>query len=144
MIQRATQLLLVAIVCGASFLGIGGRVAMRALALAAGRPTNFGIGATMGIVFIGTALGLVGGIVFVIVSGHLRGSAPIKGLLFGTLFLAVLIPLQPAAVQEEIAAFEGHLLLATMSFWLLFAGYGLTLATILARLNVQPRSAVPT
>jgi hypothetical protein len=56
-------------------------------------------------------------------------------VLFGTLFLAVLIPLQPAAVQEEIAAFRGHLVLATFCFWLIFAGYGFALAKLAPRLE---------
>jgi hypothetical protein len=130
-------LLLVAVLCGLAFLGIGGRVAMRGLALAVDRPTNFGIGATAGIIFIGGLLGLIGGVVFGIISSRLPGSPAIKGLLFGSLFLAVLIPLQPAAVQEEIAAFRGHLMIATMAFWFLFSGYGLTMAMLVARRHAQ-------
>src|SRR5882757_7570202 len=117
MIRSTGRLLLVAVLSGMLFLGIGGRVAMRGLALEVGRPTNFGLGATAGIVLIGSALGLVGGVLFVLVGRRLPTSGAIKGVLFGTLFFASLIPLQPAAVKEEIAAFRGHLLLATICFW---------------------------
>jgi hypothetical protein len=142
MVARIAQLLLAAVLSGAVFLGIGGRIAMRVLALAVGRPTNFGTGATAGIILIGAVLGLVGGIAFAIVASRLPGSPLVKGLLFGTLFLAVLIPLQPAAVQEEIAAFRGHLMVATMSFWILFCGYGVTLASVAARQGAQPESDI--
>src|SRR6476661_5487139 len=103
MIRRLGQFTLVGIVSGTAFLGIGGRVAMRGLALAVGRPTNFGLGASAGIVLIGSLLGLLGGILFVLVKSRLPGSALAKGMIFGTLYFAF-IPLQPAAVQEEIAA----------------------------------------
>jgi len=114
------------------FLGIGGRVAMRGLALAVGRPTNFGLGATAGIVLIGSLLGLVGGVLFALVGRRLPTSGAMNGALFGTLFFALLIPLQPAAVQEEIAAFREHLFLATICFWLIFATYGVVLSEFAA------------
>jgi hypothetical protein len=133
MIRRTSQALLIGLLSGVAFLGIGGRVAMRVLALAVDRPTDFGLGATAGILLIGGVIGLVGGIIFAMVAPTLPGGPGIKGLLFGTLFLAMLIPLQPRAVQEEIAAFDGHLIFATECFWLVFCGYGLTLSTLVAR-----------
>jgi hypothetical protein len=133
MIRRTSQALLIGLLSGVAFLGIGGRIGMRALALAVDRPTNFGLGATVGVIFIGAVLGLVGGLVFALVARGLPGTPAVKGLVFGTLFLAALIPLQPPAVQEEIAAFHGHLLLATLCFWLIFCGYGVTLASLCAR-----------
>jgi hypothetical protein len=108
---------------------------MRGLALSVGRPTNFGLGATLGIVLIGAVLGLLGGMIYALVPSRLPGSPALKGMVFSTLFLAALIPLQPAAVQDEIAAFQGHLLLATFWFWLIFSGYGCTLASVAARWN---------
>jgi hypothetical protein len=133
MIRRTIQMLLVGVLSGVIFLGIGGRVVMRGLAVAVGRSTDFGLGATAGIVLIGGVLGLIGGVVFALVAGRLPGSAAAKGVLFGTAFLAVLIPLQPAAVQEEIEAFRGHLVLATICFWVIFALYGFTLAKFARR-----------
>ena len=112
---------------------------MRGLALAVGRPTNFGLGASAGIVLIGSLLGLLGGILFVLVKSRLPGSALAKGMIFGTLYFALLIPLQPAAVQEEIAAFQGHLLLATICFWLIFAAYGVMLSEVVARRDSRQR-----
>jgi hypothetical protein len=139
MIRRLGQFMLVGILCGMAFLGIGGRVAMRGLALAVGRPTNFGLGATAGIVLIGSLLGLVGGVAFALMSKRLPGTTAGKGMLFGTLFLGVLIPLQPAAVQEEIEAFRGHLFLATLCFWLIFACYGATMAVVVDRWDGQTK-----
>jgi hypothetical protein len=143
MIRRTSRLLLVAVSSGLLFLGIGGRIAMRGLALAIGRPTNFGLGATAGIVLIGSVLGLVGGVLFMLIGRQLPSSGAIKGVLFGTLFFALLIPLQPAAVQEEIAAFRGHLLLATICFWVLFAGYGIMLSEIVARRDGRQTDEAP-
>lgn len=140
MIRRAAHVLLVGMFSGTALLGIGGRVAMRVLALVAGRSTNFGLTATAGIVLIGTLLGLIGGAVFALGAGRLPGPAVAKGALFGTLFLAVLIPLQPAAVQEEIDAFRGHLPFAAFCFWLIFAAYGIALATFTARGDTHPVS----
>ncbi len=78
MIRRTGELLLVGVLSGTAFLGIGGRVAMRGLALAVGRPTNFGIGASAGIVLIGSVLGLLGGVLFALVGSRLPRSAAAK------------------------------------------------------------------
>lgn len=137
MIRRTFEVLLAGVLSGLAFLGIGGRIAMRGLAVAVDRPTNFGIAASVGIVLIGSILGLLGGVLFALVGSRLPRPAAAKGLIFGTLFFALLIPLQPAAVQEEIAAFQGHLLLATICFWLIFAAYGVTMSVVVTRGNAR-------
>ena len=109
-------------VAGALCLGLGGRLAMRGLALLGRRPTGFSLGATLGILLIGTILGAVGGLAFALVSG--RRSSRLGGSLFGTAFFLLLVPLQPAAIREEITAFRGHFGEVGVCFGLLFAIYG--------------------
>jgi hypothetical protein len=96
-------------------VGVGGRLAMRVLALIAHRPTHFGLGATLGILL-----------------RQARLAPAIKGALYGTLLFAVLVPLQPAAIREEIAAFQSHLMLAGLFFWAVCVGYGVVLAGLVA------------
>jgi hypothetical protein len=109
-------------------LGIGGRIAMRLAALNAGRATHFGAGATVGILVIGAILGGLGAAGFLLIGRRLPGSAWFRGILFGSLFLMVLAPLQPPAIREEIDALRGHLVFAGVCFWVLFAAYGVVLA----------------
>src|SRR3954469_7741799 len=71
MIRHISEVLLAGFLSGFAFLGIGGRIAMRALAIAGDRPTNFGIGASAGIVLIGSVLGLLGGLLFALVGSRL-------------------------------------------------------------------------
>lgn len=115
---------------GLVVLGVGGRVAMRLLALAAGREPQFGAEGTFGIIVIGGALGTVGGLLFALVAPRLPRSRALAGAIHGTLVLAVLAPLLPPAVREEIEALKSHLVLAASTFWLLFALYGIALATL--------------
>jgi hypothetical protein len=57
------------------------------------------------------------------------------GLIFGSVFLLVLIPLQPPAIREEIQSLHGHLLTATASFWALFAVSGTVISRFLGHLD---------
>ncbi len=118
---------------GVVILGAGGRLAMRLLALMAHRPVHFGWSATLGIFLIGGILGAVGGVAFALTANRLRSDPLLKGVLYGTLLLLLLMPLQPSAIQEEITAFRGHLIAAGLLFWMVCAGYGIVLAIIVAR-----------
>ena len=66
----------------------------------------------------------------------------LKGALYGTLLFAVLIPLQPMAIQEEIDALRGHLVVAGMLCWVTCAGYGVMLARLEARRAVASKGVV--
>src|SRR5438105_3494529 len=73
-------------------LGLGGRLAMRVLALVADRPTHFGLGASLGIVLIGGILGVLASLGYLLVGRRAPGAPALKGALYGTLLFAVLIP----------------------------------------------------
>jgi hypothetical protein len=83
-------------------------------------------------VFRGVIAGTLSGVV-ILGEGGLRSDPLLKGALYGTLLLLLLIPLQPSAIQEEITAFRGHLIAAGLLFWMVCAGYGIVLAIIVAR-----------
>jgi hypothetical protein len=118
---------------GIVVLGLGGRLAMRVLALVAGRPTHFGLGASLGIVLIGGILGVLASIGYLLVGRRAPGTPALRGALYGTVLFAVLIPLQPAAIQEEIGALRGHLVVAGLCFWTACVGYGVLLAILVSR-----------
>lgn len=50
---------------GTVFLGIGGRVAMRGVAMAQGAATGFSLGGSLTVVFLGAAAGLAAGLIYV-------------------------------------------------------------------------------
>jgi hypothetical protein len=133
MARHAFRALIAGTLGGIVILGAGGRLVMRLLALMAHRPLQFGWGATLGILLIGGILGAIGGLVFALTAARLRSTPLLKGALYGTLLLLLLIPLQPSAIQQEITALRGHLLAAGVLFWLVWASYGVLLATIVTR-----------
>lgn len=116
------------LVCGILVLGLGGRVMMRIVALAGHRPVHFGAGATAGIVLIGGILGLIGGLGFGLLQRVLPGSAAVKGLLYGTLFFVVVVPLQPDPIQAEITELRSIWSIVIPLFWALFLAFGLGVA----------------
>ena len=65
--RRILRGFLAGIASGILFLGLGGRLVMRLLALIAHRPTHFALEATLGILLIGAILGSVGGLGYALV-----------------------------------------------------------------------------
>lgn len=128
--RRILRGFLAGIASGILFLGMGGRLVMRLLALIAHRPTHFGIQATLGILLIGAIMGSVGGLGYALVLRRASTAPLLKGALYGTFLFAVLIPLQPIAIQEEIEGLRGHLVVAGLLFWAAFLGYGVMLAAL--------------
>jgi hypothetical protein len=116
-------------------LGIGARFAMRAVALAAHRATEFSVEGTLMIVLIGCILGLISGPGFVAARRRLPRSQVWSGPLYGVLVLLVLIPLMPPPIQQEITQSSDRLPLIIGLFGLVFIAYGMTLQSIVARLS---------
>jgi hypothetical protein len=130
------------LVCGILVLGLGGRVMMRIVALAGHRPVHFGAGATAGILLIGGVLGLIGGVGFALLQRALPGGAVVKGLLYGTLFFVVVVPLQPAPIQAEITELRAIWSIVIPLFWALFLAFGVGVASWGGR--PAPSGALPT
>jgi hypothetical protein len=126
--RRLLAAAIAGLICGVVVLGLGGRVMMRVVAIAGHRPVHFGAGATAGILLIGGVLGLIGGLGFGLLQRALPGSAAVKGLLYGTLFFVVVVPLQPAPIQAEITDLRAIWSIVIPLFWALFLAFGVGVA----------------
>ena len=111
-------------------LGIGARIAMRIVALAAHRTTEFSVEGTLMIVLIGCVLGFISGPGFVAARRYLPGGHTWSGPLYGVLVLLVLIPLLPPPIQQEINQSSDRLPLIIALFGMVFVGYGAVLQSV--------------
>jgi hypothetical protein len=88
---------------GLLVLGIGGRIAMRAIALANNTPPGFSVGGTSTVVFLGAASGLAGGLVYSLLHTLLPRRRLTRAALFALalvlLTLRGLRPIQPLALE---------------------------------------------
>jgi hypothetical protein len=125
--SRFARTLFAGPVAGALVLGAGGRLAMYASAVHAARAPHFSMGGSLGIVLIGAVLGTIGALLFGLATRRLAHVRVAHGAVFGLLFLAVVAPLQPPAIREEVDAFRGRLAFPLACFALAFAGYGAAL-----------------
>jgi len=73
--------------------GIGARIAMRIVALAAHQPTEFSGGGTLMILMVGAFFGVPAGLIFAVLRRSVRGSALRQGIALGSLALLLLGPL---------------------------------------------------
>ena len=105
-VRRAGATLLTGIALGTIILGVGGRIAMRAIAVKGGTPGMLTPSGTLTVILAGTASGLAGA-VFQLVAGAITGRlAPrhlwVRRVLFGILLVLVtlrgLSPVQPLAL----------------------------------------------
>ncbi len=80
----ATTLLLGA-ASGALFLGAGGRLVMRAFALASAQPPVFSPRGTLNVVLAGAIAGLAGGVLLAVVGRFLPARIWLRGLVFAVL-----------------------------------------------------------
>ncbi len=84
-------------------LGIGGRIAMRAIGIANGVPTGFSIGGTATVVLLGLASGIGGGLLYALLYRFVLRPRLVRSALF-TLALVLLTlrglrPIQPLALE---------------------------------------------
>ncbi len=91
-IRSLLAALLVGTATGALFLGLGGRLVMRALALAAGRPPGSSFGGTFSVVLSGAIAGFVGGVLLFAAARFVRARPRFRGLIFGLLCYVVATP----------------------------------------------------
>ena len=88
---------LLGIAIGVPILGIGGRVAMRAIAHATNVTPGFSFGGTMTVVFLGAVSGAVGGFIYAVLARVLPNRRVVRGLAFGlVLVLLTIRGLSPA------------------------------------------------
>lgn len=78
-------------IVGTAFLGIGGRAAMRGIAIVQGAATGFSFGGSLTVVFLGAAAGVAAGLIYV-ASVKLAGNRMWRArLLFALVVLAITI-----------------------------------------------------
>lgn len=116
-------------VIGAVVLGIGGRAAMRGIALLSGAPPGFSVGGTATVVLLGALLGLAGSVVFIGLRWLVPKRRVIRAVLFWVfLVLVTLRGLHPVDAQR-LALFTPLVLV-----------YGMMLQVVWCRL-ARPRRA---
>lgn len=135
---------LLAGLAGGLVLGVGGRVAMRLIALGAGLEPGFSWGGTGEVVATGLLIGVPAAIAFVALRRFIPGPGIWRGAAFGALlFLAlVAVPLPAAELASESV---GRLLLTVGLFGPLFLLYGVVIELVLRRLRRgdEPRRSAP-
>jgi len=114
-------------------LGAGGRLAMTAIAVAAGLEVGFSLGGTLEVFATGLLIGAPAGLVFVFLKNYAPIPAVWRGGAFGALlFLGlVLFPLPAARGSVEAV---GQLPLTLALFGALFVAYGIAVSLLVERL----------
>ena len=79
-------------VAGALFLGIGGRLAMHAFALATARAASFTLGGSVRVVLAGAIAGVLGGLLLVVIERFMPQRLWLRGVLFAALCYLIAIP----------------------------------------------------
>ena len=87
------------LLAGSLFLGIGGRVAMRAIAALRGAPAEISIGGTLIVVFSGAWRGALGGLLYPVIQRLWPRAGLLKGLILGAATLILSIALRPDGLQ---------------------------------------------
>lgn len=129
MVKQAGRAALAGMVVGVIVLGLGGRVAMRFVALLIHQAPHLGVGATLGILLIGGILGTLSGAAYgVILQRRWPARVTMKGFLFGSVLFSVLVLLQPPAIRTEVAAARAQWWAIIPLFWAVCVGYALVLA----------------
>jgi hypothetical protein len=108
---------------GLVVLGVGGRIAMRAIALANNTPPAFSIGGTTTVVLLGAVSGVGGGLLYALL--HLVFPRPrvVRSALFGVVLVLLTLrglrPIQPLALEwfMPLALVYGAIVDATYTAW---------------------------
>lgn len=128
-------------ICGGIVLGIGGRAAMRAIALGAGLPLGFSLGGTAEVVLTGLLIGVPAAFAFVLLRRFFPGRSILAGAPFGALLLLGLTLLPPPAARSVAASID-RLGLTLAAFAPVFIAYGVVVAWISDRLSSRRSGAL--
>lgn len=119
-------------VVGALIIGIGGRLAMRVIALMAGRQGGFSWGGTFDVITLGLLIGLFSGVVYGFVEKKGFSNYVLNGCLYGTLLFVVLLilPIDGKGAAKGFPEMQTEIYLI---FALLLIIYGIGLASLFRR-----------
>jgi hypothetical protein len=119
-------------VLGTLILGVGGRLAMRVIAVLDGTPVGFSVGGSMTVVFLGAVAGAAGGLVLWVTRRVFPRAPLARGVVFwGALTFLTLRGLNPVSV-ERLLVFAPLILV-----------YGASLYRVWCRRYVRRWMAVP-
>ena len=115
-------------IVGTAFLGVGGRAAMRGVAMAQGAASGFSLGGSFTVVFLGAAAGVAAGLIYVASVKLTRNRMWWARLLYGFVVLAITLRgLRPLDA------------LRLALFLPLFAAYGIVFDRLWARRSTSAR-----
>ena len=117
---------------GLVVLGIGGRIAMRVIALAEGAEPEFSLGGTAIVLLALTLMPAPCGALFATLSIRLPGRGPVKGAVFGTALVLVVLAAAMARAGGEVELSAGTLTGAGL-FGALIVAWGAALPAAIAR-----------
>jgi hypothetical protein len=142
--MRYVWLLLATVLVGAVVFGLGSRLAMRVVGIAAspehlGEPTEFGtvgtvtLGGTLGLVIFGGVMGLFTGLGYLAIRRWLPGEWAVRGLLYGLLMLG---PVGAFIVASSSSDFDlAAMALIVALFTAMIVGEGLAIAWSVERIG---------
>ncbi len=125
--RRLGTTLLLGAASGALFLGAGGRLVMRLVALATGRFPTFSVHGTLNVVLAGAIAGAVGGLILFALVRWLPKPPWLRGLTFSAICYLVAVP-----------GFRPPQPLVFALFAPAFLAYGFTVAILWARVVNRP------
>jgi hypothetical protein len=138
-LRSALESLLVGFVVGFLVLGTLSRLAMRILAVGAGRSGEFSLGGTLEVLLLGGLMGLASGPVYLLLHRFLpRRRAP-QGLVFGAVFYLATVALLPQRFQSLASSFGELLPAAILLFAVGFLSHGVVLSILLGGLAERRR-----
>ena len=91
-IRRFATAIVVGAATGALCLGVGGRLAMHAFALATAPSAGFTVRGSLNVVFAGAIAGAIGGLLLAVIERFLSPRLWLRGVLFGVVCYVIAIP----------------------------------------------------
>jgi hypothetical protein len=131
--REPLRVLLVGALIGLAILGVGGRLAMSAIAISAGQRPAYSFGGTMTVVFLGAVSGLAGAAIALLCRWLAMRFAARWPWIQYAVFAAALMLVTARGLRGTPSS-------AQWSFYVLVALYGLALALLMSRRQRVPPS----
>ena len=131
--EKITVGVISGLIAGFAVLGIGGRIAMRLVAIAEGKAGKFTIGGTLGVLVVFSIIGVILSVPFATLQGYLPSSNLRKGATFGLLLMLVIVWVPPLLANDGADWLSLTSIVGRTLFSALFLGYGLTVASVSER-----------
>jgi len=131
--RRTVSGALVGAALGALFLGLGGRIVMRLLAMSIERDPIFSLGGTLDVVAYGAIVGTVSGAAFSLCRPLMPRRWSFQGLIVAALAYTGTIATLPAHITDTARPFADQMTLVLTLFGLCFLLFGLTMARVSSR-----------